>query len=312
MPASTTFELTGRVVENEPPGRPIPSAIVVIGDGPNAGHSTMSDSSGSFRFTDLAQSGFTVTASADNYFPQSRGVTLTSSQTLTFQLNRFVSRIPPTRFVMSGTAMDDSGRPRPNARINVDFLSSDVPFTYFSHASAVTDGAGAYRVQFDAVPGLMSHHMTAWACLFPGSGYASDCQWIVATAPDISQNFHTYSIPRLPVGQSTTVTVSPGDSLCLNNVQDTPGLLDYVCRTMRVVSAMDGLVTIEAVSNDGGVHPPLEVELLVESGPCCSERLQNPTTIAAPAGVEITVNVEMLWGSATAQTFVLTSKVEQP
>jgi hypothetical protein len=312
MRASTTFELTGRVLENESPGRPIPSARVAIGDGPNAGQSTMSDSAGSFRFTDLAQSGFTVTASADNYFPQSRGVTLTSNQALTFQLNRSVSRVPTTRFVMSGTATDDSGRARTNAGVYIDFLSSDVPGTYFAHASAVTDGAGAYRAQFDAVPGLMSHHMTAWACLRPDSGYASDCQWIAATAPDISQNFHTYSIPRLPAGQSTTVTVSPADSLCLNNVQDTPGLLDYLCRTVRIVSPTDGLVTIEAVSDDGGVHPPLEVELLAERGPCCSERLQNPTTIAVTAGIDITVNVEILWGSATPQTFVLTSKVAQP
>jgi hypothetical protein len=312
MPRPGTFELSGRVVENESPGRPIPSATVVIGDGPNASRSTISDSSGSFRFSDLAQSGFTATASADNYFPQSRGVTLTSNQAVTFQLNRSVSRVPTTRFVMSGTATDDSGRARANAGVYIDFLSSDVPGTYFAHASAVTDGAGVYRVPFEAVPGLMAHHMTAWACLRAGSDNASDCQWIAATAPDISQNFHTYSIPRLAAGQSTTVTVSPTDSLCLNNVQDTPGLLDYVCRTLRVVPATNGLITIEAVSIDGNVHPPLEVELLAETGPCCSERLQNPTTIAVTAGVDITVNVELLWGAATPQTFVLTSKVEQP
>ena len=57
-----------------------------IADGPNAGRSTRTDAAGNYSLAELLQSGFTVNMSASNYLSQSKGVTLTSDQTLSFQL----------------------------------------------------------------------------------------------------------------------------------------------------------------------------------------------------------------------------------
>src|SRR5262249_27063978 len=48
--------------------------------------STTTDASGNYSFSGLEQSGFTVSVSAPTYVTQSEGVTLTSNQTLSFQL----------------------------------------------------------------------------------------------------------------------------------------------------------------------------------------------------------------------------------
>ena len=108
------------------------------------------------------------------------------------------------------------------------------------------------------------------------------------------------------------MTVAPDDTLCVNNVQDTPGLgPDYVCRSVRVVAPSDGIMTLEALSTQGGAHPPLEVETVGVS-PCCSERKGNPTSIQVTAGTEVVVNVEMVLGSATSQSFTLTTSMARP
>src|SRR5204863_3424594 len=100
-----------------------------------------------------------------DYRTQSLGVTLISNQTLSFGLNRATSRVPPIAFELTGTVIDDIGKPRINAGVYLDFVASDVPGTYFSHAAGVTDGTGFYRIDFAAVPGLMAHGMTAFTCL---------------------------------------------------------------------------------------------------------------------------------------------------
>ena len=79
------FSLSGQVTDRAT-GAGIPGARVSIMDGPNAGKSARTDGSGTYSFTALQQSGFTVRVSADTYVSESRGVTLTSNQTLSFQL----------------------------------------------------------------------------------------------------------------------------------------------------------------------------------------------------------------------------------
>jgi hypothetical protein len=96
----------------------------------------------------------------------------------------------------------------------------------------------------------------------------------------------------------------PDDTLCVNNAQDTPGLgPDYVCRSVRIVAPSDGIMTVEALSTQGGAHPPLELET-VNVSPCCSERIANPTSIQVTAGTEVVARVEIVSGSA-GQSFTL-------
>ena len=108
------------------------------------------------------------------------------------------------------------------------------------------------------------------------------------------------------------MTIAPDDTLCSNNVQDTPGLgPDYVCRSVRVVAPGDGLLTLEAVSAQGAARPLLEVEIVGGSapGPCCSERLENPTSIRVIAGTQVIANIEMASGSTSSQSFTLTTSL---
>lgn len=85
-PTATTFSLSGTVTDTTTSA--VSGATVTIADGVNAGKSTTTSSSGSYSFTALAQSGFTVNVSASNYISTSKSVTLTSNQTLSFQLVR--------------------------------------------------------------------------------------------------------------------------------------------------------------------------------------------------------------------------------
>ena len=93
-PSPTTFSLKGQVIDNTTFAG-IAGASVLVVDGPNAGKSATTDAAGSYSFTGLQQSGFTANASASNYTSQSKSVTLTSDQTLSFQLTRST---PPPNF----------------------------------------------------------------------------------------------------------------------------------------------------------------------------------------------------------------------
>ena len=84
------------------------------------------------------------------------------------------------------------------------------------------------------------------------NNYVSDFRYIRGT----TQNVHLYRIERIGAGDLKSVTIAPDDTLCVNNVQDLPGLgQDYVCRSVRVMARSDGVMTLEARSNSGRDAP---------------------------------------------------------
>jgi hypothetical protein len=83
----TTFQLSGEVTDSAT-GAGIPGATVSIIGGPNAGKSTTTIVTGHFVFIALPRSAFTVNVCAENYVCQSKDVTFTTMQTLSFQLIR--------------------------------------------------------------------------------------------------------------------------------------------------------------------------------------------------------------------------------
>ncbi len=85
----TTFILNGQVTDF-PTGVGVPGASVSVVDGPNGGKSATTDTSGNYSIAALQPAGFTVTASAADHVSASKAVTLTSNQTLPFQLVRSV------------------------------------------------------------------------------------------------------------------------------------------------------------------------------------------------------------------------------
>ena len=94
-------------------------------------------------------------------------------------------------------------------------------------------------------------------------------------------------------------------------MQDPPELgPNDVCRSVRVVAPSAGVMTLEALSTTNGPYPLLEVEIVTGGdGPCCSERLENPTSILVTAGTEVVAHVEMPVGSATSQSFTLNTSM---
>lgn len=105
-----TFSLSGQVTMSGA-ATGIPGATVSIVDSVNAGKSATTDGSGNYSFAALQQSGFTVNVQAAGFTSSSRGVTLTSNQTLSLTLSR-------SSFSVSGTVTDGfSGRGLPGASV---------------------------------------------------------------------------------------------------------------------------------------------------------------------------------------------------
>jgi hypothetical protein len=141
--------------------------------------------------------------------------------------------------------------------------------------------------------------------LVSANDYEGDVRLYMGAIP---QNFHLHRIERITAGGSTSVTVAPDDTLCSNNLQDDATSSNYVCRSVRVVAPSDGIMTLEAVSTQGGAHPPLEVQRVATRCPY-SERIENPTSIQVTAGTEIVAFVEMVSGSTTSRSFTLTTSM---
>lgn len=287
-PTSATFSLTGQVTDATT-SRPIGGAAVAIADGPNAGKSTTTSSSGSYSFTGLPPSGFTVRVEASGYVSVSQPVTLTANLTVNFAL-----RAPPApEFVLTGHVVDASTlAPLSGAVVSIN-----------GRYRATTSDSGSYTdVGFLDYGG--NHDFTYVSAI----NHFSDYHYIRGTTQDV----RVYPIERIAAGESKSLTIAPADSLCVNNVQDTPGLgPDYVCRSVRIVVPRDGVLTVEAVSTvPGGARPSLEVET-VGVIPCCSERLENPTSLRVSPGTEVVTNVEMLASGASQSFVVKTSFVPQ-
>jgi hypothetical protein len=83
--APTTLTLSGQVIDSAT-RMGISDASVSITDGPDAGKWAMTDASGNYRLADLREAEFIVMAHAPHYISQSKSVTLTSNQTLSFAL----------------------------------------------------------------------------------------------------------------------------------------------------------------------------------------------------------------------------------
>jgi hypothetical protein len=286
VPTPATLSLSGAVITSFT-RIPIPDATVSIVDGPNAGRSATTDASGNFVFTELQPSQFRVTVSAANYFPSPAPVNLVSNQTQTFFLIPTGPTIALTGQVTDvGTSAPISGA---IVRINGRYSTTTDSLGHYSLTGYLDLGAGSVALAF-------------------ANGYEGFERYIRGMS---SQSFRLRRIERITGGDSWSVTVTPDDTLCNNNLQDptfsVPGS-GYLCRTVRVVVPSDGVMTVEALSTPGGVHPPLEIETVGVS-PCCSERMGNPTSIQVTAATELMVNVELAESSTISQSFTLNTSI---
>jgi hypothetical protein len=284
-PTPSTFSLSGKVVTSRTLV-PIPAATVSIVNGPDAETSTTTDASGDFSFTGLRQASVIVNVSKLDYF--STRAPLTLNQTTQIFL------------VWLGPSMVFTGR--------VTDAVTSAPI-----AGAIVYVNGRYRATSDASG---NYSLTGYLDIGDSSityafadGYEQSGRYIRGM---LSQSFRLHRTVRIAVGDSWSVTVRPDDSLCNNNLQEpgfgSPGS-GFLCRTVRVMAPSDGVLTLEAVSTQDGTHPTLEVEAVGGAGPCCSERLENPTSIKVTAGTEVIVNVELPERATASQSFRLTTSM---
>ena len=180
-------------------------------------------------------------------------------------------------------------------------------------AGAIVDVNGRYRTTSDASG---NYSLTGYLDIGDSSityasaeGYEQSGRYIRGM---LSQSFRLHRTERIAAGESWSVTVRPDDSLCNNNLQEPSFGLPvsgFICRTVRVMAHTEGVLTLEAVSTQDGTHPTLEVEAFGGAGPCCSERLENPTSIKVTAGTEVMVNVELSERATASQSFRLTTSM---
>jgi len=197
---------------------------------------------------------------------------------------------PPQTILLTGQVTDSiTASPISGATVSIN-----------GRYRTTTNGSGRY-----SLTGLLDAGRNGDFTYVSANNYTSDYRYIRGT----SQNVQLYRITRITAGDSTIVSVAPDDTLCVNNVQDTLGVgQDYVCRSVRVVAPANGVMTLEALSTQAGARPGLEVETVGVS-PCCSERVGNPVSIPVTAGTEVVANVEMVYGSAATQSFVLNTSI---
>jgi hypothetical protein len=297
---SGTLSLNGKVTDSST-SAPIAGASASIVSGPNTGKHVTTDASGSYSFTELQSSTYTVKVFAPSYASQSKNVTLTTNQTLDFALLYQPQPGGAVAFEVTGVGTDDDGKPVANAAVNFLFL---VGLESYAQASGVTDGSGFYRVRFSAVLGALASGATAVAT-FVKPGYDGDTRWFRPTGHDTSQtlNFHTYRSRQISAGESIVVSIAPGDALC--NFAIDAFDPDYVCRIVHVVAPSDGIMRLEVLATEGGAPPRLEVVIGAPGQPGYSLRVESPTSIPVTAGTEVPAMVEMRLPSTSSQTFTL-------
>ena len=192
---------------------------------------------------------------------------------------------PTSTFHVTGIATEDDGNPVAGANITVqpwvDSVQKSVPSVV-----VVTDGAGFYRLDFDAnrdAGGFIARVKAE----SPGHDTAYYNIRQVSTSQNASQNIHLYRIKRISVGESTVMTVLTSDSLCGGNTSE------FVCRTVHIVAPSDGLMTIEIVPTpSAGVYSlAMHVVGVNGAGSCCD----NPISIPVTAGAEVVATIGMFW-----------------
>jgi hypothetical protein len=282
--ATTTFTLSGQVITSGT-RVPISEAIVSVINGHDAGKSTITDASGKFTFTEMLGASVIVEVSAAEYFPNRAPLAISETQTI------FLVPLGPA-IQLSGQVIDH-GTSVPIAAATVDING---------RYRTTTDASGKYSLagRLDIGDSSITH---AFA-----EGYESHTRYVRGNP---AQSFRLRRTERIPIGQSSSVTIHPDDSLCYNNFQDPsfglPGS-GFLCRTVRVVTQSEGMLTVEAVSTDGRSRPALELEVLDPSF-CCIERMDNPISIKVRTGTEVLVNVGMPERSTASESFIVTTSM---
>ena len=204
----------------------------------------------------------------------------------------------PVPVQLSGVATDDDGAPVSGVTVFVRPWNG--PAGLGNAVTTVTDASGRYSVTFNSL-------------LTPGgdlpvpvhtekSGYESADYYngpiSRSGASTFVRDLTIYRIRHVPVGQSTTIDVKPGDPQC--------AITDYggsVCRTVRIAGPPGAMVAVQASTNPSIGRAQLTLD--PTSPTCCSLA----ATAKVPANGELRVYPEVALPAAGTYSFTLTSAI---
>jgi hypothetical protein len=148
-----TFSLSGQVTDSAT-GMGISGALVSVDEGSNVGRHANSDDSGNYSITDLKEAvlAMAVSAQAVNYVGQTKHLTLTSNDTLSFQLMR--RGAPPAPPPAGATTIGFNGLTANGASVSTYTESGfTVSATSGSWVASTTYGNPPPFIQFNASAG---------------------------------------------------------------------------------------------------------------------------------------------------------------
>jgi len=198
-------------------------------------------------------------------------------------------------FEVRGIVTDAAGTPLQGIPVGMRYWLGG----FLQTAKALTDGAGAYTISFTANPWSESRGRAAARAELIAEPYEWYYRTVYATAPQIVENFRLHQQQRVPAGESVVVMLGPEAGGCVGGLTWT---LARVCRNVRVTAAVNGTLTVGAISPSGSGQPLVAV--------CCvngDDTGGNPVTLKASAGTVYTVEVGLLDVPDTAQVIEVTT-----
>lgn len=200
-------------------------------------------------------------------------------------------------FHLSGRVTDEQGRP---------MIATTVTMRYWlagriGVSTAQTDASGTYAVTFTSNPWRDADGRGAARAEIITDDYDWYYRTVIATGPELVEDFRLHHIRRFSPGESIEVPVTRDEGDCL-------GWLYRPCGRARVVVPAEGNLTLEAVPLDGGAARP-EIEACCWNG---SERYGNPVTLPVNVGSETWVEVGQTGSTVLPSATVLVKAWLQP
>jgi hypothetical protein len=181
-------------------------------------------------------------------------------------------------FSVFGRVLAEDGAPIPRADVAMRFALDG----RFQVARTVTDGSGAYAVEFRSTPWLNSSGRWAARAEITADGY--DLYWrsVQATSGNRQEeNFRLHRLPQMSIGDATALTVSLDNGDCILGEASYPP-----CGRARVSVPGAGWLTVSA-ELDGAAARPQVLLCCVDGNP----RWGNPVRIpvAGPMAIDVEV-----------------------
>lgn len=231
---SAAYTLTGQVSHC---GSPVSGASVVIHGGPDDGRYAVTDDAGKYSLSGVHTGVFSITVTASQTFGTTHTLSLVADQQLDFD----IPCVPLANVVVTGVATDDDGLPVSGASIRIAaYVGNTSP-----EFTGETDGAGRYSIEVSAraTDGSIKAEDASHDRYFDYLDFSAR----FGTVPTLTRDVRLYRITRINAGESTRVTIAPGDSLCGHDDE-------LVCRRVTVMVPAAGSLTMgcEPQGNDNG------------------------------------------------------------